>query len=102
MAMNVKRIAAGLLSLILFALLGWSILAGVGDLRTHIVLCVGATLGSLYTIVGRVPDWILDHTGGTITADDDPNNISPRVYLPILLGVVLMAVTAFVVVAYFL
>lgn len=96
--MNSRRIAAGLLSLILLALLGWSLVAGVGNLRIHMILCVGATLGAIYTAVGRVPFWIIDHSDGSITDDDDPDNISPGVYLPILFGAVLIAVTVFVVV----
>ena len=96
--MNTNRVAAGILSLVLSALLGWSIVAGVGDLRTRIILGGGVALGVLYTAFGRVPDWIRDRTGGTLTDDDDPSNISPRVYLPIILGAILVAIGAFVVV----
>jgi hypothetical protein len=81
--MITNRIAAARLSIILLALLGWSIFSGVGDLRTWILLGVGAGLGVLYTAFGRIPDWIVDHSGGSITDDSDPLNISPRVYLPI-------------------
>ncbi len=95
--MNTNRIAAGILSVVLSALLGWAIVAGGGDLRTRILLGGGVALGVLYTAFGRVPDWIRDRIGGTITDDDDPSNISPRVYLPIILGAILVAVGAFVV-----
>ena len=100
--MTSNRIAAGTLSLVLLGLLGWSIFTGVGDLRTWTMLGVGAALGLLYTAFGRVPDWIVDHSGGSITDDDDPSNISPRVFVPILLGVILVAVAAFVVVVFVL
>lgn len=100
--MNINRIAAGILSLVLFALLGWCIFAGVGDMRTWAILGIGAVLGSLYTALGRLPHWIVDHSGGTMTDDGDPSNISPRIYLPILLCVVVIAVAAFVAVVWFL
>ena len=98
--MSTNRIAAVALSVVLVALLSWSILAGVGDIRTRIILGVGVLLGLLYAAIGHVPDWIVDYSGGSITNDDDPSNISPRVYLPILLGVVVVAVTTFVVVVF--
>ncbi len=60
------------------------------------------TLGSLYTAFGRLPDWIVENSGGSITDDDDPSNVSARVYLPILLGVILIAFAVFVVAVWFL
>lgn len=100
--MTPSRIAAGVLTLVLLALLGWSIFAGVGDVRTWVMLGVGAALGGLYTAFGQLPDWIVEHSGGSITEDDDPSNISPRVYLPILLGVIAVVVLAFFVALRFL
>ena len=97
-----NRVAAGILSLALLALLVWTTIARVGDLHTRIVLAVGIVLGSLYTVLGRVPTWIVHHSGGSITDDDDPSNLSPRVYLPILFGVFLLAAAAFVVVVFVL
>jgi hypothetical protein len=35
-----------------------------------------------------------------LVADDDPSNISPRVYLPIIGGVILLAVVVFVIVIF--
>lgn len=100
--MTTNRIVAGALSVLLLALLGWSLLAGVGDLHTHILLAVGACLGGTYTYLGSLPQWIVNHSGQTITDDDDPSNISPRIYLPILIGVILVAVLSLVVVLNFL
>ncbi len=100
--MTTNQIVAGALSIVLLALLGWSIFAGVGDIRTWIMLGIGSALGVLYAAVGRLPDWIVDHSGGSITDDDDPSNISPRVYLPILLGIIIVAVVGFFVVLRFL
>ncbi len=95
--MNTNRIAACILSFLLLALFGWSVFAGVGDVRTWIMLGVGTLLGALYAILGRLPDWITEYSSGSITADDDPSNISPRVYLPIIFGIIVVAVTVFVV-----
>lgn len=97
-----KRIASGVLSLVLLTLLGWCVVARVGDLRTWVVLGSGVTQGSLYTAFGRLPDWIVENSGGSITDDDDPSNVSARVYLPILLGVILIAFAVFVVAVWFL
>ena len=93
--MSSNRIAAISLSLILLALLAWSIFAGVGNLRTMLLLGVGSVLGLLYAAIGQLPDWIIDHAA-CLTHDDDPSNISPRIYLPILLGVIALAVIAIV------
>ena len=100
--MTTNRITAGVLSLVLLALLGWCIFAGVGDMRTWLILGVGAAFGLIYTALGRLPNWIADHSGGTITDDDDPSNISPRVYVPLLLGVIVIAVLVFFIVLRFL
>ncbi len=77
--MTPNRIVAGTLSLLLLVSLGWSLFSGIGNLRTRIILAVGVVLGSLYTAFGRLPAWIVDHSGGSITDDDDPSNILPRV-----------------------
>jgi hypothetical protein len=89
--MTTNRIASGILSLILSALLGWSLFAGVGDFRTRVMLGCGVAFGILYTLFGRIPNWARKFGGGSITDDDDPANISPRVYLPILFCVILIA-----------
>ncbi|MCC6507774.1 MAG: hypothetical protein IT423_01605 [Pirellulaceae bacterium] len=67
-------------------------IAGIGDLKTRVILAMGVTFGSLYTALGRLPDWMVNFSRGTITDDEDPANISPRVYLPIILGAILVAV----------
>jgi len=94
------RITAGLLALVLLGLLGWSIVGGVGDMRTQILLGVGAVLGIAYAAYGRLPDWLISLSGGSLTADDDPSNISPRVYLPIIGGAVVLAAVVLVVVIF--
>ena len=50
-----------------------------------------AILGLIYIIRGgSLPDWIYKFTeqspfGGTLTSDNDPRNISPKIYLPVLI-----------------
>ena len=93
-----KRIAALLLTMALVALGIYSLMARIGDLKTFYLLAVGIILGTLYTIRGgSLPRFVYrlgrSHWfhGGEITADDDPRNLSPRLYLPILLAAVLAA-----------
>ncbi len=98
--MSPTRITAGLLSLVLLGLLVWTIVRGVGDIRTQILIGVGAVLGIAYVAYGRLPGWLISLSGGSLVADDDPSNISPRVYLPIIGGVILLAVVVFVIVIF--
>lgn len=98
--MNRKRITAGLLSLVLLGLLGWSIVGGVGDIHTRLLIGLGAVLGIAYAAYGRLPDWLISLSGGSLVADDDPSNISPRVYLPIIGGAIVLAAVALVIVIF--
>ncbi len=98
--MKPKRFVAGLLSLVLLAFLGATFLGGSDGedlLEVRIALGVSAVLGMVYAWQGRLPDWALELGDGRLTQDDDPSNISPRVYLPILLALVLALVLAYVV-----
>jgi len=76
--MKTNRIVAGTLSIVLLALLGWSIFAGVGDVRTWVMLGVGVALGVLYTAFGRLPEWIVDYSGSSITDNDDLQHVPTR------------------------
>lgn len=66
---------------------------------------LGILLGGLYVIRGgSLPNWLIEftqkfnfHTGGTITKDDDPANISPKIYLPIVFSAILIAIIAYAV-----
>ena len=100
--MTRTRVFAGLLSLALLALLGWCFVRGVGDVRTQIMLGAGSFLGILYTVFGRLPDWLIEHSGGSLAADDDPGNISPRLYLSVIGAAILIAIIGFIVVIYVL
>jgi len=92
-----KRTIVGLLALALVGLLAWSIIRGVGDFRTRTLLAVGAVLGITYVIYGRLPEWLISLSAGSLVADDDPSNISPRIYLPIIGGAILLAVVVSVI-----
>ena len=100
--MTPKRILAGLLSMVFLTLLGLTFFpdASTGDpedlLFFQATLGVAAVLGIVYAAYGRLPDWIIDLSDGSLTHDDDPSNISPRVYLPILFALVLVVVLAFI------
>lgn len=87
--MKAKRITVLLLTLLLAALLAWSLIAQVGDARTRWLLLAGAIFGSFYSFYGSIPDWAANLTG--INADDDPENLSPRIYLTIILVVLIVA-----------
>ena len=100
--MTAKRFVALALSVLLLVFRGWSFFAAVGDVRTRVMLGIGAILGLAYTYYGELPSWLIDASGGSITDDDDPSNISPRVYLPILLIAILIAVIGFVIALRFL
>ncbi len=92
-----KRIASGMLSLALLSLLARNLFAQVADFRTCLMLAVGAVLGILYTVMGRIPEWIVRLSRSRITEDDDPSNISAKIYLPILLAVITITVVGFVI-----
>jgi len=93
--MQSKRVAAGLLSTFLGVLLVWMVAQGLAGRRIQVVIGIGAGLGFVYATFGQVPGWFLAVSGSSITADDDPANISPRVYLPILAGAILIACILF-------
>ena len=58
---------------------------------------MGIVLGVIYTLQGELPELLIDWSHGRLTADDDPSNISPKVYLPIVLGVIVIAFVALVI-----
>ena len=97
-----KRVAALVLTLALAALGVYIVWAGTG-VGTLLPLGIGVALGLLYTARGgSLPDWAyrLSHRhrlrGTGITADDDPSNLPPKVYLPILLAAVAIAAALYI------
>lgn len=100
---NAKRIVALVLTLLLCVctVLIWR--QGGGNIRIFVGLGVGIVLGFCFVIRVSLPDSVYRasdspwNLGGQVTADDDPRNISPRVYLPILAAVLVIAGIAIVV-----
>jgi hypothetical protein len=90
------RIAVVALTVGLGALGFYTWWAGVGGGRTLSLLCLGVVLGLLYTVRGGSLPSIVYRFGGTaITADADRRNLSPKFYLPILMGVAVAAVAVY-------
>ena len=65
-----------------------------GFLEIHILglLVTGVILGVIFLVFGRLPEFVREWFG--IASDDDPANLSPKVYLPILLAVILLGCIA--------
>lgn len=82
--MSAKRIAALCLTVLLAGLFVRCLIADVGDLKTRGLLLIGSVLGAIYATHGSLPTWIIERSGGRLAADDDPANLSPRVYLAVL------------------
>jgi hypothetical protein len=94
-----KRVAALVLTVGLVALAAYSV--AQGTIGAVPLLAIGIALGALYVWRGgSLPEWayrMRTRGGGrAIRRDDDPSNIPAKVYLPILAGVILLAVLAFV------
>ncbi len=73
-----------------------------GSIQDGFVLLFGFILGLVFVFRGKIPDWYIEftqkynfYTGGVITKDNDPSNISPTVYMPILLGSILIAILTY-------
>ncbi len=96
--MMFKRVVAGLLSLVLLVFLGATFLGVGGEdlLEVQIPLGFSAIIGIAYAWHGRLPRWAIELSEGRLTQDDDPSNLSPLVYLPVLLALVLIIVLLFV------
>ena len=93
-----NRLLALLLTIVLAGLAIYAWLVGPRDRRALWLLAVGVILGLVYTIRGgSLPPFVHRISGShwaggnAITEDDDPRNLSPKIYLPILLLVVLAA-----------
>jgi hypothetical protein len=94
-----RRVAALVLTLALVAVGGWSVANGI--IGTLPVLLIGIALGVTYVVRGgSLPQWVYwmgksRYGVRRITPDDDPSNLPWRVYLPVLLGMLLLAALVF-------
>ena len=48
----------------------------------------------IFVVRGAPPEQLVALSRGTLTEDEDPSNIPPTTYLPILLGMILLAILA--------
>ena len=94
-----RRVAALLLTLALVAVAAWSVASGI--IGTLPVLLMGIALGLTYVVRGgSLPEWVYwlaksRYGVRRITPDNDPSNVRWRLYLPVLLGVLLLAALVF-------
>ena len=87
-----RRAAVLVLTLMLSCLAIYVWRAKVGDQRVLFLLSTGILLGVVYTIRGgSLPLWVHRIGGNKITNEDDPRNLSPKLYLPVLLAVIVVA-----------
>lgn len=96
--MKTNRIASASLTILLLALLCRCIYIGLDDFRIYLMLVVGVIFGSTYAALGRLPNWMTDYSGGNITHDDDPSNLSPKLYLSILFCLIIVVLALFFIV----
>jgi hypothetical protein len=92
--MSIKRMVV-LLLVVGIAVLGLlAIRAGTAEPDQLVILATGIVLGIIYLVRGgSLPDWI--HRYFNVNAEDDPSNLPPRIYLPILIAVLVIASLAY-------
>jgi hypothetical protein len=99
---DANRIVALFITIFLIIILGIMFFTSV-SLKDSGVIIFGIFLGSIYVLRGgSLPNWIIEFsqkfnffTGGSITADDDPGNLSPKIYLPIIFLAILIGIIAY-------
>lgn len=88
--MSAKRIVVPALAVILAGLGTYAWSAGVATMQMLWLIGMGVALSIAYVIRGgTLPETV--YRNRTVLHDDDPRNISPFVYLPILLVVLSIA-----------
>lgn len=56
------------------------------------MLLTGVVVGTTYVLRGgSLPTWVTRFSDDKLAADDDPRNLSPKLYLPILLAAIAAA-----------
>jgi hypothetical protein len=97
-----KLIVASFVTALLYSLCGYMIYTG--NTEEISVLLFGALLGSYYVYRGgSLPKWYIKFTeitsllgqGGLVTEDDDPDNLSPKIYLSVIAAVITIALIAY-------
>jgi hypothetical protein len=94
--MSIKRLVV-LLLVAGIAVLGLlAVRAGTAEPGQLAIFATGIVLGMVYLIRGgSLPDWV--HRYFDVNADDDPSNLPPRIYLPVLIAVIVIASLAFLI-----
>jgi hypothetical protein len=88
--MGAKRIAVLILAMLLATIGIYAWARGVATAQLGSLLCVSISLAILYVWRGNsLPDFIYRYE--IVQRDDDPRNISPRVYLPLILAALIVA-----------
>ncbi len=97
----VKRLAALGLSLVLLTLLIVGLVRGTVDAKVAGLMILGMIVGASFALRGELPSSLYTSTesrwdllGLKLTEDNDPRNISPRIYLPILLTLIALGAAA--------
>lgn len=97
-----KRIVALILTFFLVIVLALMIFTSLPAKESGVII-FGIILGTIYVIRGgSLPNWYIEftqkfdfYTGGHVTADDNPSNLSPKIYLPIIFAAILIALIAY-------
>lgn len=85
------RLVAAILGLVILACLVNAIVAGTGDIGIYFTLGAGLIIAGVFAFLGSVPSWLFTVLGMGVPMElDDENesnlqNISPKVYLPIVI-----------------
>jgi hypothetical protein len=89
-AMAMKKRGVVLILAIVLATLGlYSWASGLAPPRILWIIGFGVILAGIYVVRGSLPEFI--HRFADINRDDDPTNLLPRVYLPIVIAALLVA-----------
>ena len=77
----------------------------LGQYKDASIVLVGCLLGAFFIFTDKLPEWYLEFrrrmnffgSGSGIVEDDDPANISPKIYLSLISGAILIAVVSFLI-----
>lgn len=90
--------------LVVFLLVMAIIFFRINSPKDGFIMLFGVVLGTVYLVKGKIPDWYINftqkfnfYTAGILTQDNDSRNIPFAMYGPILLGIILIAISAFVI-----
>lgn len=102
-----KRLITFILTI--FLIIMGIVLIILNNVQTATLCFIFAALGAIFTINKKIPNWIYEFNdiyttyipSGRITRDDDEANLPLKIYLPIILGAILLALSGFLYYKYF-